>query len=114
MDAGSAAARVEQFFEPEQVEILRPRFRAVEIAVQIGPDSLIGISPELSGIGVEMPEQGFVEPVALVRRRPERRLDYGVDRHERNLRLVWGAADLVVRYDALGRQDHPVCRQRQI
>src|SRR5689334_10701970 len=46
MDGGPAAARVEQFFEPEQVEVFGPRFRAVEIAVEIGLDALLGIPPE--------------------------------------------------------------------
>ena len=47
-------------------------------------------------------------------RAAERQFDYGIDRKERNLGLVRRTADLVVRHNALGRQDHLIGRHRQI
>src|SRR5215813_7512312 len=101
MDASPAPACVEQFFEPEQVEILGPRLWAVKIAVEVFPDATLGILPQLRGVAIEVLEERLVEAVALVRRRPERHLDHRVDGKERDLGLVGRAADLIVRDDAL-------------
>ena len=49
-----------------------------------------------------------------MRRAAERQFDHGIDGEERNLRLVRRPADLVVRDDPLGRQDHPVGGHREI
>src|SRR5216684_2605149 len=114
IDAFPAAACIEQLLEPEEVEILGPRFRAVKIAVEVCPHAELGVLLYLGGVGVEMFEQGLIETIALVRRRPERNLDDGIDCEERDLGLVGRPADLVVRDDALGRQDHPVRRHSEI
>src|SRR6516165_4777709 len=79
IDALSAAARVEQFVEAEQAEILGPRLWAIKIALEIRPRTLFGVSPYLRGIEVEMLEQRLVETVAFVRRAAERHLDDGLD-----------------------------------
>src|SRR5215471_3090928 len=114
IDAGSAAAGVEQFLEPEQVEIFHPGFWAVEILVEIGLNAVFRALSYLPCVSVEMSEKWLVLTVALVRRRAERHLDHGVDRDERDLRLIRVAADLLIRDDPLGRQDHAVRRHREI
>src|SRR5271166_5362368 len=114
IDAPPAPARIEQFVEAEQTQVLGPRLWTIEIALEVVLAALVGILPDLGGVEIEMLEQRFVKAVALVRRRAERHLDDGVDGEERDLGMVGRAADLVVRDDALGRQDHPVRRQRKI
>src|SRR5271169_124034 len=114
IDAPPAAARLEQFVEAEQTQVLGPRLWLVEIALEVVLAALVGVLPYLGGVEIEMLVQRFVEAVALVRRRAERHLDDGVDGEKRDLGMVGRAADLVVRDDALGGQDHPVRRQREI
>ncbi len=55
-----------------------------------------------------MAEQRLVDAAAFVRSAAERHFHDGLDREERNLRLVRRASDLVVGHDALGRQDDSV------
>src|SRR5208282_859016 len=114
IDAPPAPARIEQFVEAEQTQVFGPRLWTIEIALEVVLAALVGVLPDLGGVEIEMLEQRFVEAVALVRRRAERHLDDGVDGEERDLGMVGRAADLIVRDDALGRQDHPVSRQREI
>ena len=65
-------------------------------------------------VGIHVLQHRLVDAVALVRRAAERHLDHGLDREERDLGLVRRAADLVVGDDALGGQDHPVGRHREV
>src|SRR6516165_4603884 len=102
IDAPPAAARLEQFVETEQTQILGPRLWLIKIALEVVLAALIGVLPDLGGVAIEMLVQRFVEAVALVRRRAERHLHHGVDGEKRDLGLVGRAADLVVRDDTLG------------
>src|SRR6516165_6933688 len=86
INADSAASRGKQFFEPDQLEVLSPRLRTVEIALEVGPDALLCLLPDLRSVAIEMREQRLIEAVALMRRRAERDLDDGIDCHERDLR----------------------------
>src|SRR5271156_3214266 len=108
IDAPPAPARLEQFLKAEQVEVLGPRLWFIEIALEVVLAPLVGVLPDLGCVGVEMLEQRLVEAVPLVRRRAERHLDDGFDGEERDLGMIGRAADLIVRDDARGGQDHPV------
>src|SRR6516162_2558949 len=114
IDAPPAAARLEQFVEAEQTQILGPRLWRIEIAFEVFLAALVGVLPYLGGVAIEMLEQRFVESIALVRSRAERHLDDGIDGEKRDLGVVGRAPDLLVRDDALGGQDHPVRRQREV
>src|SRR5437016_6879457 len=113
INAPSAATRIEQFIEAKPIEILGPRLWSIEMTLKIILDAPLRVLPYLGGVEVEMLEQRLVEAIALVGCRPERDLDDGVDGEERDLGPVGLAADLIVRDDALGGQDHPVRRHGQ-
>src|ERR1700737_5660745 len=71
INASPPPTRVEQFLQPEQVEVLGPRLWTIKIAAEVFPDAPLGILPQLGGVEIEVFEERFVKSIALVRRRPE-------------------------------------------
>ena len=65
-------------------------------------------------VGLHVAHHRLVDARALVRCAAVRQFDDRVDGEERNLRVVGCPANLLVRDDPLGRQDHAVGRHCQV
>src|SRR6516165_5118770 len=114
VDALSGASRLKQLVHPDQGEKLAPRFRPIDIAIEVfghAPDRFLVHQPD---VVFHMADHRLVDAVAFVRCASERKLDYGIHRKKRNLGLIGCAPDLIVRDNAFGRQDHLVGGDRQV
>src|SRR6185312_3431650 len=113
-DAPAMPRRLEQIAESEQVKVIDPRLRAVDVAIEVLGHPVDGVLVDERSIVIQVPEQGLVDAAALMRGAAERNLHDRLDREERNLGLIRGAPDLVVGHDALRRQNHPIRSHRKI
>src|SRR5690348_68628 len=114
IDGRPRTRRVQDFLHPNQVEKFGPRFWPINETVEIFTHAADRILVHEIDVILHVPHHRFIDAVALVRRGTEWQFDHSIDGEKGNLGLIRRAANLVVRYDAFGRQDHLVGRHRKI